>query len=247
MVHLRATKPASLSASESSVGARVFYFIGIAGCLISGFVLLGRIIAALDLWMVLPATAALIAGVALADLITGVVHWACDSWGSEKTRWLGANLIYSFREHHHKPKAMLDHDWVDVNGGAAIAAFLGFLGFDYFIVGAGLASAGRGVVIASFFLGLVTTSAIANQLHYWAHTRGVPRVIAFLQKRDLILSRAQHAGHHRAPHMRGYCISTGWLNRPLDAIGFWRALEVAVGRLTGTQPRKDQEARRVAP
>ena len=85
MVHLRATKPASLSASESSVGARVFYFIGIAGCLISGFVLLGRIIAALDLWMVLPATAALIAGVALADLITGVVHWACDSWGSEKT------------------------------------------------------------------------------------------------------------------------------------------------------------------
>jgi len=65
---------------------------------------------------------ALLAGVLLADLLAGGVHWACDTWGDERTRWLGRSLIKSFRDHHHRPRAMLEHDWVEVNGEAATAA-----------------------------------------------------------------------------------------------------------------------------
>jgi hypothetical protein len=63
--------------------------------------------------------AGLVLGVLSADLLTGVIHWACDTWGDEETPLLGPGLIYSFREHHRDPLAMLDHDWVEVNGHAA--------------------------------------------------------------------------------------------------------------------------------
>src|SRR5262245_210799 len=33
-------------------------------------------------------------GALAADLVTGAVHWACDTWGDERTRWVGAGLIH---------------------------------------------------------------------------------------------------------------------------------------------------------
>lgn len=196
---------------------------------------------------ILPIVLGVGVGIAIADLIAGIVHWACDTWGSEETPWLGASLIFSFREHHHKPTAMLAHDWIDVNGGAASAAFVALVAFEILIPWGAFGSAPWFVFATSVFFGLVITSALANQLHYWSHTRDVPPIVKSLQCRGVILSRAEHARHHRAPHTHGYCISTGWLNRPLDAIGFWRTLETWVSALTGAQPRRDQKAHRVGP
>lgn len=228
-------------ASESSVAARVLYRAAIVGCLVLGTLASLAVIAQLPIPMIVPALLAAAVGIAVADFITGAVHWACDTWGSVDTPWLGKGLIFSFREHHKTPLAMLDHDTIDINGGAASAAFAALLGFTVLkTVGSAEASTSLETVFDAFFISLVLTSAGANQLHSWAHTTRAPRWVRWLQARDLILSPAAHAQHHRAPHHHSYCISTGWLNRPLDAMGFWRAAEMVLTKITGFQPRQDQ-------
>jgi plasmanylethanolamine desaturase len=63
--------------------------------------------------------------------------------------------------------------------------------------------------------------------------------VRLLQMCRLFLGHAAHAEHHNRPYAANYCITTGWCNRPLEAIGFFRRLEAAITRLTGAQPRQD--------
>ena len=237
-MHARATRTAISTDTESSFGARCLYWFAIAGTLVLSLVLLARLIAILEVSTVAPLVLGLLAGIAAADLVTGAVHWACDTWGSEKTPWLGQYLIRSFREHHTRPTAMLEHDWVDVNGGAAVGAFAGLATFLWLFPESSAYPRAAFAFGAAFFVALAVVSAMANQLHYWAHAKTAPAAIRRLQRAGFVLSRREHAGHHRAPHAHGYCISTGWLNRPLDAIGFWRGLEKMVTVIFGAQPRE---------
>lgn len=202
-----------------------------------------RVTALLDLGTIPFFVIGTLAGIATADFVTGVVHWACDTWGSARTRWLGERLIFSFREHHEKPHAMLKHDAVDVNGGAATAVFAVLLGVTALSANGWFPPTRDSMFIWSFFLGLLAASALANQLHYWAHTQRCPRFVRRLQRAGFLLAPAKHAEHHRAPHLHGYCISTGWLNRPLDAIGFWRWFERVVSNATGAVPRTEERSR----
>jgi ubiquitin-conjugating enzyme E2 variant len=60
-----------------------------------------------------------------------------------------------------------------------------------------------------------------------------PKFIALLQDYHIILSRKSHQIHHHTPFDRYYCITTGWLNPLLGAIGFWKRLENAITAATG--------------
>jgi hypothetical protein len=226
--------------SESNLGVRAFYLLAILGFCGLEIFTFARLLSGIDSSTLMPLIAGLGLGVAAADGIAATVHWACDTWGSERTPWLGHSLIESFREHHRDPAAMLDHDWLEVNGAAAAAALLALMGFVGFSSREfGFETAAQ-TFVAAIFLALVGTSAITNQLHYWAHAPRPPAIVRRLQANGWILSPLEHAGHHRAPHTHGYCISTGWLNRPLDAMRFWRALEWALSTLTGSEPRKGE-------
>ena len=96
-----------------------------------------------------------------------------------------------------------------------------------------------GAPVAIFGFGFCTIGMMTNQIHQWAHMASPPRPVRVLQDCGLILGRAEHAAHHKGPNVVHYCISTGWWNRPLEALGFFRCVEGTITRLTGVQPRQD--------
>src|SRR5690606_27261216 len=64
----------------------------------------------------LPLMAALFVGWVAADFGSGMVHWACDTWGSVDAPLVGAALLRPFREHHVDEKAITRHDFIETNG-----------------------------------------------------------------------------------------------------------------------------------
>jgi ubiquitin-conjugating enzyme E2 variant len=167
------------------------------------------------------------------DLLSGVVHWAADTWGSSATPLIGPKLIAPFREHHHDPQAILAHGFMAANGAACLLALplaAGALALPVkrsAIAGAGLA----------FVWGLLFFAALTNQFHAWAHARTPPRLVAWLQRRRLILEPVHHAVHHTA-HLKHYCVTSGWLNPWLEANRVFPRLERLVTTLTGRRPRE---------
>jgi plasmanylethanolamine desaturase len=81
------------------------------------------------------------------------------------------------------------------------------------------------VVLQAALCSLAAGTLLTNLFHKWAHLPAPPPAIAWLQRRRLILCPTAHDQHHQT-HTRAYCVTTGWLNRPLDRIdvfGRWVA------------------------
>ena len=185
---------------------------------------LGYLDAGVLLWLI-----AAFAGAAFADLLSGLVHWGFDTWGSVDTPIVGQLAIRTFRHHHLDPKAMVHHDFVETNGHNAMLSVA-------ITAPAALVpeTIGAGPTVFLFWAGLLV--AFTSQLHKWAHMERPPRVARWLQRARLILPADAHRGHHTAPHDGGYCVTTGWLNGLLDGVGFFRGLERMVTAVTGVLP-----------
>jgi len=183
---------------------------------------------------------AAVIGILTADLISGIVHWAADSYGSVEMFLVGKNLLRNFREHHIDPTAITRHDFVETNGDnlTAIVPILGYLAYKF-------SNSDNEEIISQynwhlylFFIAVFLS--LTNQFHKWSHTYfGLPRYITILQDLHIILPRIHHRVHHVTPHDTYFCITTGWLNYPLDLINFWQRLENTVYMLTGSKPRMD--------
>lgn len=94
------------------------------------------------------------------------------------------------------------------------------------------------------FLGCFACAiAMTNQIHAWCHqpASSLNPVVRGLQKLGLILNHEEHMKHHAKPYDKSYCITTGWLNRFLDQIAFWRGLERIIQQTTGMMPREDDQ------
>jgi len=65
--------------------------------------------------------------------------------------------------------------------------------------------------------------------------RKVPAVGKALQKAGLAIGKREHGKHHGMPWNSDYCIVSGIMNKPLDAIEFWPKYEKMVHKLTGKE------------
>lgn len=170
------------------------------------------------------------------DLMSGVVHWFCDTFFEEESPLIGRVLIHPFREHHRDPLAMTHHGFAEIAGNSCLALA------PVLVIVALLPAPARPIALAAH-AGLLAFSVVAvvtNQLHKWAHMPAVPASVAAMQRTGLILRPSRHAAHHRT-QAEAYCVAMGWLNAPLDRLGVFPAVEralVALGvPMSETAPR----------
>ena len=178
---------------------------------------------------------ALVAGMAAADFLSGMVHWGADTWGRDDLPIVGRRLLVPFRIHHVNPDDFLERPFLDTNGEVA------FLSIPVLLAARLLpldASWGGALAVAA--IGLCGVGMMTNQIHQWAHMRPAPGPVRLLQRAGLILGHPAHQCHHLQPHDGTYCIATGWCNAVLDRCRFFRRLERVVSICTGAVPRGDE-------
>ena len=174
------------------------------------------------------------AGFFAADVASGLAHWLCDTYFQPATPLIGPTIITPFREHHVDPAAIGRHGMFERNGNNCLAAL------PLLAVGAfwpwDLARAGHALAIGVLAAASLTL-CFTNQIHAWAHTSSVPRVVRWLQHCGILLAPERHARHHDGVHNCAYAVVSGWSNRWLD-----RALIRMEALLTnvGVRPRAER-------
>ncbi len=167
----------------------------------------------------------LAAGYLLADLLTGFVHWFCDTFFDENTPLIGPGLIAPFREHHRDPLLMTRHGFLELTGSSfrGLAPLLA-----WFVWRGDLLPALANAFVLAVSAGAVST----NLLHRWAHDPAAPAVARGLQRLGVVLTPERHARPHAPPFAAAYCVTTGWMNPICERLQIWsraEALLVALG------------------
>lgn len=154
------------------------------------------------------------------DLLSGLLHWVFDSFGSAATPLIGRAFIQPFRAHHADPEEMTRHDFVETHGASCLAALPLLAATSLMPLG------GWPVRVMQAFLLFIALGALAtNQCHKWAHMHAAatPAIVRWAQGWKLVLPRDHHHLHHTPPFDSHFCMSCGWFNGPLNAaLRLWR-------------------------
>ncbi|KAJ4829964.1 Fatty acid desaturase 4, chloroplastic [Turnera subulata] len=172
-------------------------------------------------------------GYILADLGSGVYHWAVDNYGDASTPIFGTQ-IEAFQGHHKWPWTITKREFA--NNLHAMARAITF-----FVLPLDLAVNDP---VLHGFIGICSGCIMLSlQFHAWAHgTKSkLPTLVVALQDMGLLVSRSQHGAHHRPPYNNNYCIVSGVWNEFLDNNKVFEALEMALYFKIGVRPRSWSE------
>jgi plasmanylethanolamine desaturase len=183
-----------------------------------------------------PTPLLILLGLAGADFVSGVVHWAGDTWGTERTPVVGWRFVRPFRFHHAYPLDMLKSNFFSTNGDTVLGAMPLLL-----IPFALPVDSVWWLRIAVFVCSAGMFGMWTSQFHLWAHTKRPPLAVRVLQRCRLILSPRHHRRHHKSPFQANYCITTGWCDPLLTRIRFFPAMEWVVSKVTGLRPRPSSQ------
>jgi hypothetical protein len=164
--------------------------------------------------------------VLIADFITGIMHWAEDTWlAPGKSALLDRFIVTDNIDHHRNPgKIRVGNYWATNRVTIALAAIATALLLLFH-------------VHAWEVYFVVAILSQSNQIHMWAHSSRNPRIVTFLQRYGILQSAAHHAKHHKNPYASRFCTVTEYLNPVLDGIGFWHAIEKLAVRCGATVQR----------
>ncbi|CAN8326074.1 unnamed protein product [Cochlearia groenlandica] len=185
-------------------------FVSFAKSFIGGF--------SSHLWLE-PSLAGL-AGYVLADLGSGVYHWATDNYGDESTPLVGTHIQDSI-DHHKWPLRITRHEF---------ANNLHFLARGTTLTVVPLDIAFNDHVVHGFISMFAFCVLFCPLFHVWAHgTKSkLPPFVVALQDIGVLVSRRYHGKHHRAPYDNNYCVVSGVWNKVLDENMVFEALEMMV-------------------
>src|SRR5918993_3715462 len=107
---------------------------------------------------------AVVVGIGAADFLSGLVHWAADTWGRADVPIIGQRVLLPFRVHHINPDDFLRRSFPDTNGDSA-AAVIPVLLFVLWIPMDTVEWQAAG----GFCLSLCAFAGMTNQIHQWAH------------------------------------------------------------------------------
>ena len=179
-------------------------------------------------------TMGVVAGYLFADASSGVVHWLGDNYGREDWPVIGPAFIRPFRHHHILPKDICEHGFVQLNGNNCLVTLPMF--WIATLPSTDPSQAFQSCLFGFFCISLCWFVFATNQLHAWAHSDTPPKWVRWLQNTGLALSPKHHELHHAPPHNRAYCITSGVMDKPLQLIRFFPALEWVLQKLTGAPP-----------
>lgn len=173
----------------------------------------------------------LVACILIADFISGVIHWAEDTYAvPTRNEFFNDNVVMPNIAHHRNPAAICRGTyWENSYVTTTLAA---------------------GFMLAIFLIGIhawqpyfiACLAAQFNQTHAWAHGGKVPNWVGWLQKTGIMISVGHHIVHHRKPYMVRYCVGTNLLNPILDKIKIWRIMELCL-RLVGAKVKRGSKER----
>ena len=170
----------------------------------------------------------------VADFLSGLVHWAEDTYGLPTLPLIGKLVIEPNIEHHRNPTLMATMGtWLTRNlqpallaiSGSVLFWLIGFRTWPVFLI----------AVLAAF----------GNEVHAWNHRPKAECnwLINFLHDTGLVQSRKQHALHHKKPFDSYYCTLTNVTNAVLERCNFWRATEAVLLKMFGLTVKRMSEER----
>jgi len=187
---------------------------------------------------ILVLTAAVLAGVYLADLVSGLLHWAFDTWFDESMTFI-RRMVIMVREHHVYPQRIFQfsvlHDAGTLSWIASILT-VGPVAWAVFFAAPGsvwASAVATAVVVFNVLL------IFMLEFHKCGHRREAATWVRWLQRSGLLLSSRHHMRHHSGNHDFNYCLINGWADLTLGRLGLFRGLERLIYRFTGAVPQRN--------
>jgi ubiquitin-conjugating enzyme E2 variant len=183
---------------------------------------------------------AFVVGTFAADLVTGLLHWAFDTWFSPHNG-IFRRMVAIVRDHHVRPHGIFSFRFGTDMG---VLSWFGAIGaFVLLLVTQPLASSDSLVCGFSFSAIVFSVNvSLMYEHHKWGHRRERGPIARIAQRLGLLLSPDHHLQHHRGTHDSHYCLVNGMADRTLGSVGLFRGLERVITAMTGVVPRADDHA-----